>query len=302
MHPRDKFPQLMSRHAADATPTHDEVTPLLDDVFLDADLGPVVCDHLHCTAVVALRGVNSSYLKVAGALIDPKRFHDVRDGTDFRTLRGKFMNMAKEGRLHELQLAHMLCPKHSGWLSSQAAAAKAGQIRALQWMLYGADPPLKNVTSWDRRYGDVCAGAAAGGQLGTLKWLRAQTPPVEWDGTVYQSAAENGHVHILEWAKAQSPPCPEARDQWVNMLRDSCLVETWRRLWIAIHQSDFGVNEENRRAEICRREPLTPQATADLKAQKRLAILRERAPVVRWIHANTTDEKLRTRIAEYLVD
>ncbi|AVK75030.1 Ankyrin repeat domain containing protein [Pandoravirus quercus] len=54
----------------------------------------------------------------------------------------------------------------------------------------------------------VCRGAAKGGQLGTLWWLREIGCP--WDARTCQAAAKHGHLDVLVWAYANG--CPLDRD------------------------------------------------------------------------------------------
>jgi len=54
---------------------------------------------------------------------------------------------------------------------------------------------------------DACEGAAAGGQLDTLRWsLGGNSYP--WSDTVIVAAAKHGHVHVLRWLAAADYPKP----------------------------------------------------------------------------------------------
>ena len=47
---------------------------------------------------------------------------------------------------------------------------------------------------------EVCVGAACGGCLKALKWLRDQDPPCPWEKTQCKDiASDNGHQHIVKW-------------------------------------------------------------------------------------------------------
>ena len=54
---------------------------------------------------------------------------------------------------------------------------------------------------WDWR---TCAGAAEGGQLEVLKWLRENGCP--WCERTCMSAAKGGHLEILKWARENGCP------------------------------------------------------------------------------------------------
>ncbi|WZN63700.1 putative ankyrin repeat protein [Chloropicon roscoffensis] len=79
-------------------------------------------------------------------------------------------------------------------------AAIGGHLEALKY-LRGLDPPCL----WDN---NTCADAAWGGHLDVLKWLRDQDPPCPWDGHTCRFAAEGGHLEVLKWLRSQDPPCP----------------------------------------------------------------------------------------------
>ena len=79
-------------------------------------------------------------------------------------------------------------------------AARGGHLQILQWVR-AQNPPCY----WDER---TCASAAEGGELTTLQWLRAQDPPCPWDEQTCAMAAKGGHLEILRWAVTQDPPCP----------------------------------------------------------------------------------------------
>ncbi|WZN65930.1 putative ankyrin repeat protein [Chloropicon roscoffensis] len=80
-------------------------------------------------------------------------------------------------------------------------AAFGGHLDVLKF-LRGLDPPCP----WDVW---TCSHAADGGHLEVLKWLRAQNPPCPWNENVCYEAAGKGHLEILKWAFSQNPPCED---------------------------------------------------------------------------------------------
>jgi len=61
-----------------------------------------------------------------------------------------------------------------------------------------------------RTIGAACAGAASGGHLEVLQWLRGRGVSAAWDtGTCSIVAAEGGHLEVLQWACANGCPCGE---------------------------------------------------------------------------------------------
>ena len=79
-------------------------------------------------------------------------------------------------------------------------AARGGCLKALKF-LRSQDPPCP----WNA---ETCGWAADGGHLEVLKWLRAQNPPCPWNWETCWRAAEEGHLDVLKWMRAQEPPCP----------------------------------------------------------------------------------------------
>ncbi|WZN63710.1 putative ankyrin repeat protein [Chloropicon roscoffensis] len=79
-------------------------------------------------------------------------------------------------------------------------AARGGHLKALKF-LRSQDPPCP----WNEM---TCGHAAKGGSLEALKWLRDQDPPCPWDAYTCFYAAKGGHLEVLKWARAQEPPCP----------------------------------------------------------------------------------------------
>ena len=81
-----------------------------------------------------------------------------------------------------------------------AGAARGGHLEALKY-LRGLDPPCP----WNRW---TLAEAAYRGHLEVLKWARSENPPCPWGEVTSGWAAEGGQLDVLEWARGQNPPCP----------------------------------------------------------------------------------------------
>ena len=79
-------------------------------------------------------------------------------------------------------------------------AARGGHLEALKF-LRGLDPPCP-WSAW------TCAEAAGGGHLDVLMWARSQDPPCPWDDRTCLCAAKGGHLDVLKFCRAQDPPCP----------------------------------------------------------------------------------------------
>ncbi|WZN66805.1 putative ankyrin repeat protein [Chloropicon roscoffensis] len=84
--------------------------------------------------------------------------------------------------------------------SACQGAASGGHLKALKF-LRGLDPPCP----WDE---ETCSRAAREGHLDVLKWARAQDPPCPWSAWTCVEAAEGGRLDVLKWARSQNPPCP----------------------------------------------------------------------------------------------
>ncbi len=66
-----------------------------------------------------------------------------------------------------------------------------------------------NRCRWDER---TCAGAAWGGHLEVLQWLRANGCP--WHLGTCMCAARGGHLEVLQWAHANGCPWNEDTCFW----------------------------------------------------------------------------------------
>ena len=83
---------------------------------------------------------------------------------------------------------------------ASAGAAGGGCLKALKW-LRDQDPPCP----WDE---ETCSYAAGGGRLEVLKDLRGLDPPCPWGEHTCTSAVYGGHLEVLKFLRAQNPPCP----------------------------------------------------------------------------------------------
>ena len=79
-------------------------------------------------------------------------------------------------------------------------AAIGGCLKALKF-LRGLDPPCP----WDEW---TCRAAAEGGHLDVLKWARSQTLRCPWDDMTCFEAAYGGDLEVLKWLRRVNPPCP----------------------------------------------------------------------------------------------
>ena len=105
-------------------------------------------------------------------------------------------------------------------------AAFQGSVEILRWLMEEKGCELnKDSGLWAGLRGSVkvlgdlrgkgyefdekaCAGAAQGGHLEALKFLRGLDPPCPWNVLTCFDAAEGGHLNILKWARSQPPPLP----------------------------------------------------------------------------------------------
>ena len=115
-------------------------------------------------------------------------------------------------------------------------AALQGSVEILRWLMEdkGWEPNLYTVGEWagfggsvevleyllERGYalrrGEACEGAARGGCLEALKFLRGLDPPCPWYGGTCEQAALGGHLEVLKFARGQDPPCPWNRRTCFN--------------------------------------------------------------------------------------
>ncbi|WZN63635.1 hypothetical protein HKI87_08g51840 [Chloropicon roscoffensis] len=113
--------------------------------------------------------------------------------------------------------------EEKGWelnLGTSYWAGRAGSIDVLEYL-------------WEEGYDfdvEVCTGAAQGGHLEALKFLRGvMGPPCPWDGEICAAAAEEGHLEVLKWARSEDPPCPWSRSwcRWDASENDHQHIVTW---------------------------------------------------------------------------
>ena len=85
-----------------------------------------------------------------------------------------------------------------------SGAARGGHLKALKF-LRGLDPPCP----WGE---ETCEWAARNGHLDVLQWARSQDPPCPWDTETCAYAADGGHLNVLKFLRSQNPPCPWNED------------------------------------------------------------------------------------------
>ena len=162
---------------------------------------------------------------------------------------------AASGDLHAIQALRSMDPPCAWRAGTWAAAAKHGHLHLLQWAHVQLDLPVHGPPSlssyyrhsdpagmgniqcehlWDE---SICQGAAEGGHLHILKWLRSLDPPcpldaetskaaaaagnleifnwltteeehTSWHTESCTAAAAGGHLGALKWMRQQVPPCP----------------------------------------------------------------------------------------------
>lgn len=104
----------------------------------------------------------------------------------------------KNGHLGVLQWAHANgCELRYSMLRT---AAWSGHLEVFRWLYVDCglrEPPLD---------AQVCMYAAKRGRLEILQWLRAQSPPYEWDARTVAVALDKGHHAVVEWARANGCP------------------------------------------------------------------------------------------------
>ena len=137
---------------------------------------------------------------------------------------------------HRLVCGGLVCTQNTGWY-----VGLGGSVKVLEYLL-------------ERGYEfDVmaCYGAARGGHLEALKYLRGLDPPCPWDegtcareawGGTCSWAAQKGHLEVLKFARGQDPPCPWSRSEcraeakhnghqhivdWIDQREDESDGEDW---------------------------------------------------------------------------
>ena len=88
------------------------------------------------------------------------------------------------------------------WLFASEGAAAGGHLEILKWLKSEGFP-------WDER---ACKRAAQHGHFEILKWLRSEGCP--WDASACSRAAAGGHLEVLRWLRSEG--CPWDRWTWYN--------------------------------------------------------------------------------------
>ncbi len=152
----------------------------------------------------------------------------------------------------------MLSNGHSSSSSFQAykAAARAGHIHILEWMLVHF--PVNETFMFD-----ILIAAAEGGQLHVCQWAHARAPEPFQTVYIMESAATEGHLHVMNWALEtlhENAPCRRAlyiaahHQQWAaaewlldntnSIATRECMEELARhRRWrLYMHAIDMGAD------------------------------------------------------------
>ena len=105
-------------------------------------------------------------------------------------------------------------------------AALQGSVEILRWLIEEKGcKPVWGTGNWAGMGGSVeileyllgkgyefderaCSGAAFGGHLEALKYLRGLDPPCPWNRWTLAEAAYRGHLEVLKFARGQDSPCP----------------------------------------------------------------------------------------------
>ena len=202
---------------------------LLGEEFQDWLL-PTITGQMKVATLAALRATCKDGRRAATAEYDPVEAHAFfRAEKDeyFRKAHGSLVTksasvryalaaVVRAGRLRAYEQHAIRWRMHLKYEHAAEIAAAHGHIHILDWM-YNKNTP--------RLYGgaDACRGAARGGQLETLKWLRAQLPPAPWTEAALIDAIGHGHLHIVEWLDERG--CPGS-----HHLTGSCFLPTkWQR-------------------------------------------------------------------------
>ncbi|KAI8470767.1 MAG: hypothetical protein J3K34DRAFT_458686 [Monoraphidium minutum] len=170
-----------------------------------------------------------------------------------------------------------------------ARAAWHGDVTALAW----ARSEGSDVDCWRA---DVCFGAAEGGSIEALRWLRRQEPPCPWGDEVGEVAAQCGHLHVLQWLRQQEPPCPlelwtlvAAAEgghlhvlQWLRQQAPGCCWDGWVLQGAARHGHLHVLQWMRRRSPSCHWSAGVSMAAAEGGHLHVLQWLREQEPPCPW--------------------
>ena len=159
----------------------------------------------------------------------------------------RLLDLQKSGKMASYSLGwfRWVCdtmeirPGFTEWKSFEGAvyegdllnyAALQGSAEVLRWLMEEKDWELNEDTGWWAGMGGsvevlehllergyefdmmACSGAARGGCLEALKFLRGLDPPCPWNKGTCAYAVQGGHLDVLKWARSQDPPCPWERD------------------------------------------------------------------------------------------
>jgi len=185
---------------------------LLGEEFQDWLL-PTITGQMKVATLAALRATCKDGRRAATAEYDPVEAHAFfraakdeyfREGhgslnTKSDSVRYALAAVVRTGRLRAYEQHAIRWRMHLKYEHAAEIAAEHGHIHILDWM-YNKNTP--------RLYGgaDACRGAARGGQLEALKWLRAQLPPAPWTEAALIDALGHGHLHIVEWLAERGCP------------------------------------------------------------------------------------------------
>merc|ERR1711934_1036074 len=101
-------------------------------------------------------------------------------------------------------------------------AGLGGSVKVLKYlggMGYKVDVGLQErrcKNTWN-----ACDGAAKGGHLKALEFLRSLDPPCHWDESTSFDAARTGNLDVLKWLRSQDPPCPWSRSDCRRVASES---------------------------------------------------------------------------------
>ena len=109
-------------------------------------------------------------------------------------------------------LEHLLERGYEFNVETSHGAASGGHLEVLKW-LRAQDPPCP----WNVH---TCGFAAEGGHLEVLKWARSQDPPCHWDEWTCVRAVSVGQLKVLKWLRAEEPPCPWSRSECRRLASD----------------------------------------------------------------------------------
>ena len=125
--------------------------------------------------------------------------------------------------------------EEKGWELNEDTGKWAGRGGSVEVLEYLVD----RVYEFDR---EVCNGAAIGGHLEALKFLRGLDPPCPWDDEwICSIAAQGGHLDVLKWARDQDPPCPWSR----SLCRDYASMCGHQHIVVWIDQQEDESDDED---------------------------------------------------------